>query len=78
VSLCLEALSAGYRGRDVVREVSLALEPGTVTALIGPNGSGKSTLVKGGAGLLPSRGGIARRRARRSATCRRTSRRAPC
>jgi iron complex transport system ATP-binding protein len=60
VSLRLEALCAGYRGRDVVREVSLTLEPGTVTALIGPNGSGKSTLVKAAAGLLPSRGGIAR------------------
>ncbi|MEV1082861.1 ABC transporter ATP-binding protein [Streptomyces sp. NPDC050211] len=39
-----------YReGDDVLHDVDLALEPGTVTALVGPSGSGKSTLAK----LLP-------------------------
>lgn len=32
--------------------VSLALEPGTVTAICGPNGAGKSTLLEALAGLL--------------------------
>jgi len=31
--------------RDVLRDVSLRLEPRTVTALVGPSGSGKSTLA---------------------------------
>jgi ABC-type multidrug transport system fused ATPase/permease subunit len=36
----------GYtRDREVLRGVSLTLEPGTVTALVGPSGAGKTTLV---------------------------------
>jgi ATP-binding cassette, subfamily B, bacterial IrtA/YbtP len=35
--------------RPVLRDIDLALEPGTVTALVGPSGSGKTTLAK----LLP-------------------------
>ncbi|WP_306358279.1 MULTISPECIES: ABC transporter ATP-binding protein/permease [unclassified Nocardia] len=36
----------GYRpGVPVVADISLTLEPGTVTALVGPSGAGKSTLA---------------------------------
>lgn len=31
--------------RPVLRDVSLAVEPGTITAIVGPTGSGKSTLM---------------------------------
>jgi iron complex transport system ATP-binding protein len=44
----IEARGLSFRagGRDLVREASLALAPGTTTILIGPNGAGKSTLLK--------------------------------
>jgi len=50
-------LYAGYYGRPVVHDVSLTVEPGTITALLGHNGAGKTTTLKAIAGLLPAYGG---------------------
>lgn len=50
-------LRAGYRGRDVLHDVSVSFPPGCVTVLLGPNGCGKSTLLRTMAGLLPPLGG---------------------
>ncbi len=33
-------------GFDLLRDVDLGLEPGTVTAIVGPNGAGKSSLLR--------------------------------
>jgi ABC-type multidrug transport system fused ATPase/permease subunit len=41
----LEGVTFGYDGQAVLRNVSLTLRPGTVTALVGANGSGKTTIV---------------------------------
>jgi len=38
--------------REILHGISLAFEPGTVTALVGPNGAGKSTLLAVAAGDL--------------------------
>jgi len=43
VSLQAQGLVKGYRGRVVVRSVSLEVGPGEVVGLLGPNGAGKTT-----------------------------------
>jgi len=52
VALQIEGLSVARGARTVVREVSLTIPPGEVTALLGPNGAGKSSLVLAVAGVL--------------------------
>ncbi|MYW63508.1 ATP-binding cassette domain-containing protein [Streptomyces sp. SID8379] len=48
----------GYReGVDVLRKVSLEVEPGTRLALVGPSGAGKSTLGRLLAGIYAPRAG---------------------
>lgn len=42
---------------DRLAGVTLALEPGTITAICGPNGAGKSTLLQAMAGLIEPQGG---------------------
>jgi branched-chain amino acid transport system ATP-binding protein len=51
-TLRVEELCVPRGGRPVLRDVSLEVRPGTVTALLGPNGAGKSSLVLTVAGVL--------------------------
>ena len=39
-------MSFSYGKDYVLKDISLELEPGTLTALVGPNGAGKSTLLR--------------------------------
>jgi ABC-type branched-subunit amino acid transport system ATPase component len=57
----IEAVGAGYvEGIDILSDVTLRVEPGSVTGVIGPNGAGKSTLLRTIFGFLhPRRGRIA-------------------
>jgi len=43
---------------EVLRDVSLTVEPGSWTAVIGPNGAGKSTLLRALVGLVRHRGSV--------------------
>ncbi len=71
MSLLASNVSVNLGRTPVVRNVSMSLQPGTVTGLLGPNGAGKSTLMRAMAGQLVHDGaitlnGAARRRHERS------------
>jgi branched-chain amino acid transport system ATP-binding protein len=59
-TLSLEGLVIARGGRDVVRDVSIEVTSGEVTALLGPNGAGKSSMVLAVGGVLPIRKGTVR------------------
>jgi iron complex transport system ATP-binding protein len=55
--LRMEGLACGYGRSEVLSEITLGIEAGTVLALLGPNGSGKTTLLRTLARLLRPRAG---------------------
>lgn len=60
-AIAVENLTVGYRsGVTALREASLEVPCGSVTALVGVNGAGKSTLFKALMGLLPHGRGAVR------------------
>jgi ABC-type branched-subunit amino acid transport system ATPase component len=60
VLLELSGVYAGYGGGDVLQDLDLAVEPGSVTCIVGPNGAGKSTVLRVVSGLLVPRLGTVR------------------
>ena len=51
-------LAKSYKGRPVLRDVSLSVRRGEVAALLGPNGAGKTTAFYAIAGLVPPDRGV--------------------
>ena len=56
-ALRLQDLTVERGGRAVVKEVSVEIPAGEITALLGPNGAGKSTLVLAVGGVLKPKAG---------------------
>jgi len=58
-ALEVSGLVAGYDRTTVLRNVSLQVPSGSVTALVGPNGAGKTTLLRTISGLIrPTNGQV--------------------
>jgi ABC-type multidrug transport system ATPase subunit len=53
----ITSVSKKLGGKNVLRDISLSLSPGTMHGLIGPNGSGKTTLFRIILGLTPADSG---------------------
>jgi branched-chain amino acid transport system ATP-binding protein len=56
--LAVESLSAGYGEAPVVTDVSLAIYPSEIDALVGSNGAGKTTLMRAISRLIAAHGGL--------------------
>jgi len=58
--LVVTGVAKSYRGRAVLRDVDLRVQPGEAVAVVGENGAGKTTLLRICAGLLsPNAGQVA-------------------
>ncbi len=55
--LVAEGLVGGYGGADILKGVSIRLDPGEIVVIVGPNGAGKSTVMKAVFGLVHLRDG---------------------
>ncbi len=55
--LVLDHVDQYYGGSHILRDVSMQVAPGRVTALLGRNGVGKTTLLRSIMGLVPMAGG---------------------
>jgi branched-chain amino acid transport system ATP-binding protein len=56
-ALQVTGLHAGYERTTILRDVTLTVPAGQVTALLGPNGAGKTTLLRAISGFLPCQKG---------------------
>jgi branched-chain amino acid transport system ATP-binding protein len=52
--LNLENVNVRYGDVEVIRDLSLSVEEGSITSLVGSNGSGKSSLLQAVSGIIPN------------------------
>jgi len=60
IVLAVENVRAGYGTIEVLHDVSVALERGTLCAIVGANGAGKTTLLLAISAIVKKRGGTVR------------------
>lgn len=53
---CVNSVTAGYGTGNVIENLSLCVEKGSMVGILGANGSGKTTLLKSVCGILPHSG----------------------
>jgi len=58
--LSVDRIRKSFGAKDVLRDVSLSVNPGEFLAILGPSGCGKSTLLRIVAGLVPQDAGVVR------------------
>lgn len=51
-------LAKAYRGREVIHDVSVAIDSGQIVGLLGPNGAGKTTCFYMIIGIIPADRGV--------------------
>ena len=54
--LPVSIFTAGYAGKQVIKDISFFVAPKTIVGILGANGCGKTTLIKAIANLLPHTG----------------------
>ena len=59
-TLAVDGLTKRYKGREVVKDVSLKIHSGEIVGLLGPNGAGKTTCFYMIVGLVPMDDGTIR------------------
>lgn len=60
VALQVEHVSVSFNGRQVLEDITFAVQAGERVAVVGPNGAGKSTLFRAILGLVPLEAGRVR------------------
>ncbi len=56
--LKIENITISYKNNPVVKDFSMAMEPGRIVSLVGESGSGKTSVIRAVLGLLPAGGEV--------------------
>ena len=57
-TITFEAVALRLSGNEILRNINLSIEPGTIHCVIGPNGGGKTSLIRCLLGQMPHTGKI--------------------